>query len=169
MPGSQDHLLIDGYNVIHAWPSLQKLLNRSVDAARSQLIETVRVIRDTEGLRLTLVFDGRGTQPEVEHPGEDPGFTVLYAPADLSADGLIEQIVRRARTPARCLVVSRDNLVIESIRATGAFGYTPEDLEEWIARCEERRSRSLSRHRHQLQKDWQKESNPWNRLPGLGD
>ncbi|WOO40338.1 NYN domain-containing protein [Rubellicoccus peritrichatus] len=158
-----DHLLIDGYNVLHAWPELRRQMKRSVDGARDNLIETVRVIRSVDGLRITLVFDGKGDKPEVEYPGDDNGFAVLFAPAGISADALIEQIVRKAKKPERCQVISRDNLVIESIRAAGGYGYTPDDLADWVRRCEERQTRTIMNQSKSNNKLW-KDSNPWDGL-----
>ncbi len=163
MPGETDHLLIDGYNVIHAWPELRSLLGKSVDAARERLIETCRVVREVDGLRVTLVFDSNRDTPQVETPGEDQGYAVLYAPKGVSADGLIEQIVRRAKKPAQCIVISRDNLVLEAIRATGGFGYFPEELLDWVKRCEARLSVDLDKRRKATRKQW-KEDSPWDAL-----
>lgn len=163
MPGETDHLLIDGYNVIHAWPELRGLLGRSVDAARERLIETCRVIREVDGLRVTLVFDSSRDTAQVETPGEDQGYAVLYAPKGVSADGLIEQIVRRAKKPTRCVVISRDNLVLEAVRASGGFGYFPEELLDWVRRCEARLAADLDKRKKATKKQW-KEDSPWDAL-----
>lgn len=163
MSSTRDHLLIDGYNVIHAWPELRGLLHRSIDTARERLVEEARVIRDVDGLRVTLVFDSSRDTMEVETPGEDPHYAVLYAPKGISADGLIEQIVRRAQKPGQCVVISRDNLVLEAIRAAGAYGYHPEELIDWIQRCHERQSRDLEARRRSTRKQW-KEDSPWDAL-----
>jgi len=163
MASGGEHLLIDGYNVLHDWEELRQQMRRSIDGAREHLIERVRVIRAVEGHRITLVFDGQGEQPEVEQPGEDPGFAVLYAPKGVSADGLIEQIVRRARQPQACQVISRDNMVIESIRAAGGYGYSPQDLLDWIRHCEAHQLRRIEQRSQQNQAAWKKDS-PWDAL-----
>src|SRR5690554_4947143 len=95
-PG-QAHLLIDGYNVIHSWPDLKRLMKDSPDAACNQLFERVRVIHDQDGCRVSVVFDGNRNAIEVEHPTGQDALSRIYAPADLSADGVIEQIVSNAR------------------------------------------------------------------------
>lgn len=163
MPNPRDHLLIDGYNVIHAWPELEALLRRSVDAARERLVEACRVIREVDGLRVTLVFDSSRETVQVETPGEDQGYAVLFAPKGVSADGLIEQIVRRAKKPEHCVVISRDNLVLESIRAAGGFGYFPEELIDWVKRSQERLRRDLEVRKRASRKQW-KEDSPWDAL-----
>ena len=158
-----EHLLIDGYNVLHAWPDLRQQMKHSVDGARSALIEAVRVIRSVEGIRITLVFDGKGDKPEVEYPGDDRGFAVLFAPEGLSADALIEQLVRKSKNPGDCQVISHDNLVIESIRAAGSYGYTPDHLEDWVKRCHLRQSRTIRRQAEENRREWKQEG-PWKAL-----
>lgn len=163
MPASDEHLLIDGYNVLHAWPEYTRQMHRNIDGARDRLIERVRVIRAVEGLRITLVFDGKGDKPEIEQPGEDAGFAVVFAPKGVSADGLIEQLVRRAKKPEHCQVISRDNLILESIRAAGGFGYYPVDLIDWVERCEARQTREFQKRSRKNRKEWKSDS-PWDVL-----
>jgi len=40
----EKHLLVDGANILHAWPDLQALGARDKDAARAQLSQTLRAI-----------------------------------------------------------------------------------------------------------------------------
>jgi len=95
------HLLVDAYNVIHAWPDLRAaLLHHGPDAARAQLAEAVRPIHDSAGWRVSLVFDGRGPDLLIERPGPDLTFSYVYGPAGLTADAIIEQIVLNSTLPS---------------------------------------------------------------------
>jgi len=162
----RNHLLIDGYNVIHQWPDFARRLNRDAAGTCDQFVETVRVIHDIDHWSVTVVFDGRGKTVDIQHPGEVATFAVLYAPSDLSADGLIEQIVRNAAAPSRFTVVSRDNLIAESIRASGGFALRPDDLWEWVNRCEQRSRQTIRQHQRSVRREW-KESSPWDALDDL--
>lgn len=137
MPESR-YLLIDAYNVICATASLRKLMTGQLDAARDQLAELVRPIHDAEGVRVALILDSRNERLEVEHPYEVKTFEFLYAPASLTADGVIERIVSRARDAGRVSVVSNDNMVREAIRASGAMALRPEELFRWAEACADR-------------------------------
>jgi predicted RNA-binding protein with PIN domain len=137
MPGSR-YLLIDAYNVICATESLRKLMSGQLDAARDRLAEIVRPIHDAEGVRVALILDSRNESLEVEHPYEVKTFEFLYAPASLTADGVIERIVNRARDAGTVNVVSNDNMVREATRANGAMALRPEELFSWAEACEER-------------------------------
>lgn len=86
-----DYLLIDGYNVIHAWPELAELANVNFDAAREKLIE---ILKDHGGFtaeRIEVVFDawkvtgGSGSQID------DEGVTVVFTRENETADRWIER------------------------------------------------------------------------------
>ena len=148
------HLLIDGYNLIHQWPKLRLALRHGSDAARNRLAEVVRVIHDFDGVRTTIVFDGRGQEVGIERPGGHLTFSFLFSPASMSADELIEQYINKASKPETVCVVTGDNMVRETAGALGAHTITPEDLENWVLSCERRQSEELTKRRRQTQKDW---------------
>ncbi|MEM0966058.1 MAG: NYN domain-containing protein [Verrucomicrobiota bacterium] len=132
------HLLIDGYNVIHSLPSLKKLLEESQEAACESLIRMARAIHDEEGIRVTVVFDGREKTVQIERPCQRVTFSVVYASSQLSADGVIEQLLARSRQPEQITVASRDNMIREASAARGAFFIDGSGFEDWVTRCEKR-------------------------------
>ncbi|PXA04658.1 hypothetical protein DDZ13_05660 [Coraliomargarita sinensis] len=132
------YLLVDAYNVIYATDSLRRLLQEGQDAACDRLAEIVRAIHDAEAVRVAMVLDSRNDKLEVEHPFGKKSFEYLYAPSDLTADGVIERIVRRAHDPGKVTVASNDNLVREATRSAGAIALRPQELMEWARGCEKR-------------------------------
>ncbi len=51
-------ILIDGYNLIHAWPKLKELIiNDNVTGARDRLIEILSNYRAVSGIEILVVFD----------------------------------------------------------------------------------------------------------------
>lgn len=141
------YLLIDSHNVICATQSLRDLLDSNQDAARDQLAERVRSIHDAEGVRVALVMDSKQKSLQVEHPYGKDTFEFLYAPDDLTADGVIERIVRRAPNPSCMTVVSNDNYVREATRSVGAIALRPDELFEWADSCERRLRVDVERRR----------------------
>src|SRR3954465_11256942 len=73
--GFEKHLLVDGSNVMHAWPELRQLLKRDRDAARAKLSQALALIHDHDEIRVTLVFDGRGPELAVERPSSHVTFS----------------------------------------------------------------------------------------------
>ncbi len=132
------HLLIDGYNMIHGIGHLSRILEESQQAACEGLVQMARTIHDEEGFRVTVVFDGREKRIQVENPCNRATFSVIYAPRQLSADGVIEQLLAKSREPDLVTVASRDNMIREAAAARGAFYIDSEGLEDWVSRCERR-------------------------------
>lgn len=162
--GLERHILVDGYNCLHAWPQGQVLLRRNRDAARQAFVDALKVLHEHEKIRLTVVFDGQGDQLTVERPGEEVTFSVLYTPAGLSADGLIEQLARKAN-PRRTevTVFSQDNLVVAGVRSAGGLSLPPDALWEWLERCERQQEAALQRRRARNARIW-KDDSPWDAL-----
>ena len=130
------YLLIDAYNVICATDSLREIMQGKLETARDRLAEIVRSIHDAEVVHVALVLDSRKDKLEVEHPYKVKTFEYLYAPAALTADGVIERMVARVKNPNDTSVVSNDRMVRESVRANGAIALRPEELFEWARGCE---------------------------------
>ena len=150
------HLLVDGYNVIHCLPDLKRHFREGVSAGCARLVAWVGVLHDVEGIRVTVVFDGRGDDIEIERPTEDLTYSVLYSPRGMSADDLIEQLVGASEKPDDFQVVTRDNLVRETVRALGAEPLSPEELRDWVARCEKRLAGDLRSRQRAVERDWRR-------------
>jgi predicted RNA-binding protein with PIN domain len=174
------HLLVDAFNVIHAWPELRATLaSHGPDAARAQLADLLRPIHDMEGWRVTLVFDGRGDAITVERPGREPTFSFVFGPSGLSADGVIEQLVANATLPPaedrrsrkkkaeapEIAVATRDNLLGEAARACGARQLTPELLRDWAGHAAVRQTCDVLARSRQAASAWKSGRSPWEKLP----
>lgn len=101
-------LLIDGYNIIGAWDSLQRLRDRGgLEAARQKLTDTLTDYSAVRGYSTRLVFDaqyrqGCGAQEVItEH------LSVCYTDFGQTADTYIEKICALARhDPSQRLIVA---------------------------------------------------------------
>ena len=154
---TDSHLLVDGYNVIHSWPELQVPSYKKGDGAtlaREHLVAAVRVIHDVEGLKTTVVFDGQGKRNSIENPTEELSFSIIYAAANVSADGVIEQLVARSMSPKGFIAVTRDRMISESLETLGATTITPEELKDWIERCTTRQAQRLAENRRSTVTKW---------------
>ncbi len=151
-----EHLLIDGYNLVHALPDVREALEIGIEAARQQLADTVRIIHDLEGIRTTLVFDGKGEDMEIERPSGQLTFSYLFSPATLTADAVIEQLVRSSSSPQTITVASGDNMVRESTAAAGALTIGPNGLADWLCSCQKRQAEQLKRRSEKVDREWRK-------------
>jgi predicted RNA-binding protein with PIN domain len=136
---SQRHLIVDGANVLHALPSLRAALKRNKSEARTQLTRMLMPIHDA-GNRVTVVFDGRGDQLVIERPTESMALSVVFSPASMTADDVIEQMVGNAEDAAQCSVATDDQAERQTVTALGAEALYSHELAAWIERAEIRTS-----------------------------
>jgi predicted RNA-binding protein with PIN domain len=175
------HLLVDAYNVIHAWPDLKAVLStHGPDAARTQLATALRPIHDLEGWRVTIVFDGSGDEIRVERPGRELTFSYVFGPRGLSADAVIEQLVvnatlppeedrrprRKNREKPEIVVATRDNLLSDATAACGARLMTPPLLRDWVETAAARQTREVLAKSRNAAAAWRSGHSPWDKLPG---
>ena len=148
------HLLIDGANILHAWPEIAAVLRRDGDAARAQLILRAAAIHDEEAMRVTVVFDGRGEDIAVEHPSKQASLSVVFTPTGVTADTVIERMVGRSADPANCVVATDDRAERETVIAAGATAISASELIAWIERVESRRAAALKALRRSNDTRW---------------
>ena len=148
------HLLVDGSNILHAWPELSALFKRDRDAARSQLVQQLAAIHDIEAVQLTIVFDGRGEKLVVEHPSQQSSLAVIYTSTSQTADDVIEQMAAKVVGTIQCLVATDDYAERQTVRAAGAEVLSSGDLLAWLKRAETRMSSLVKRNRSTNEKTW---------------
>src|SRR6185312_9197605 len=86
-------LIVDGYNVIHAWPPLKHLLNTaSLEAARDKLVERLSVLSMVSGEEVTVVFDAHHSRAMSNSEEVVDGVRVIFTRKGHSADHSIERI-----------------------------------------------------------------------------
>jgi predicted RNA-binding protein with PIN domain len=141
------HLLVDGSNVLHAWPELRGLLPADRDAARSRLSGVLAALHDIEHIRLTIVFDGRGPELTVERPAGGAGFAHIHTPAGTTADEVIIQLVGKSKFPADCIVATDDRGEREAVEALGASVISTADLAGRAGRASQRQAAQVAHQR----------------------
>lgn len=139
----QKYLLVDGFNIIHAWPELKQQLKRNIHLAISELAARVRVIHDVEAVDVSIVYDGKGADIQFEWPCNQKSFTLIFSPAHLSADSLIERILLNAPSPERFTVATHDLAIIHRAHSLKAPAINASTLISWIAACRDRQERLL--------------------------
>ena len=145
---SLEYLLVDGHSVIFAWPELRTLHVRRMAAAREALVKLLTDYQDQSGVRVVLVFDGRGVRTSEEAASPD-GIQVFYASADRTADSVIERLVAKYAADYRITVATSDHLEQQTAISFGAAGcVSAEGLRDVLAAATrefERRARDYRR------------------------
>ena len=132
---TQVHLIVDGNNAIHAIEELHDTLSRDRQAAREALLKLLQPIHDSEGCRLTVVFDGREGIGSIQKRGNEERFCIVYSSSEQSADGVIERMLLAAKRPEVITVATNDNLIRNCAYEVGAGAVRAEDLPQWADRA----------------------------------
>lgn len=139
------HLLVDGSNVLQAWRDTRALARKDREAAKSQVLRRIGRWHDLEKLRVTVVFDGRGSELTIEAVGGAETFACVHTPAGMTADAVIERLVCRAEDAGRCLVVTADRAERATVEAAGAAVCDPDELAARLEAIEARYVRVVKR------------------------
>jgi len=107
------YYVIDGYNLMHKIAELEGL---SLQQARENLLEIVKVNNLCGKNKVTVVFDGR---EDVVAPPHQTNFIVLFSEGE-TADSLIIRLVSKMNNPKSIRVVTDDKAIIRSIRNLNA-------------------------------------------------
>lgn len=86
-----EHLIVDGYNILHAWSRGQASGRGAMDVARQTLLRELETAAAQRGLHCTVVFDGQPIE-DVTH-ASSTHLTVLFSGSRASADAVIERLV----------------------------------------------------------------------------
>ena len=114
-------VLIDGYNVAKlAWPKLDLAGQRIV------LLDAVENLARRYGSDVTVMFDGA----DVVGANADQRrvIRVVYSPADITADDVIRDEVRRLPATRPVVVVTNDQEIVRDVRAMGANTMSSDQL-----------------------------------------
>jgi predicted RNA-binding protein with PIN domain len=113
------HIVIDGYNVIHASRDTDfDLTHLELEDARYALLGFLATHRRPAREKITVVFDGSsGIRPRIS---ETRGIEVVFSEAGVTADEVICNMVAGAPNPRGILVVSDDREIRTNVLAFGA-------------------------------------------------
>lgn len=101
-----EKILIDGYNLLYKDGALKNQAERSLEAARDELVAMVAAYRTGE-MEIVIVFDGRGGEGRGS-AGIAPGIQVRFSRHPQSADQLILELLQAERRRSSLTVVTSD-------------------------------------------------------------
>ncbi|WP_141434098.1 NYN domain-containing protein [Bacillus sp. 03113] len=86
-------LIVDGYNMIGAWPELVELKKKDLSAARDRLIEKMAEYQGYSGYRVIIVFDAYHVQG-IEKKLKNYQVEVIFTRENETADERIEKLAQ---------------------------------------------------------------------------
>ncbi len=113
-------VLVDGYNVIHAWSELDELRKESYESARGRLLDILCNYAGATGCEVIAVFDAYKVQGHSVSYMDYNNIHVVYTAEAQTADAYIERFTHDNSGRYDITVVTSDGLEQVIIRGAGA-------------------------------------------------
>lgn len=133
----KEYLLIDGYNIIHAWDDLKIAARESLEAARNLLIDRMVTYKIFKNCEIIIVFDAykvKGNTGEVENV---KNLTVVYTKEAQTADAYIEKCAKELSKNYRVTVATSDNLEQLIVFGSGAYRMSAKNFYDDVVKTEQ--------------------------------
>lgn len=128
-----EYLLVDGYNIIFAWPELKELAKVNLDAARTRLQDILCNYQGYKKCKVILVFDGYKVKGNPGEVLEYHNIYVIFTKEAETADQYIEKVTQQIGRRFQVAVATSDKLEQIIIMGKGAMRLSAADLLKEIA------------------------------------
>ena len=142
-----ERVIVDGYNVIHAWVPLKRLLEVSLEAARDKLVERLAVYAMVSGAEVTVVFDAHHSAARRNSEELVEGVKVVFTRKGHSADHVIERIAYAASGTGDVITVATsDRTQRDLVRGMGGAVIDARELERRVVDAEHEMGRRVDKY-----------------------
>ncbi|MCR8660737.1 NYN domain-containing protein [Paenibacillus endoradicis] len=109
-----DVLLVDGYNMIGAWPELARLKDIGLEEARDKLLHMLADYQGFTGLHVYVIFDAH-QMPGIGATYNQHRLTVVYTKEKETADECIERICSEWKSRRRNVYVATSDMMEQHV------------------------------------------------------
>lgn len=134
----EEYLLVDGYNIIHAWPELKELTDENMDGARMKLLETLSNYQGIRKCQVIAVFDAYRVQGHYEELIDYHNIHMVFTREAQTADQYIEKFAHDNQKKYDITVATSDGLEQLIIRGAGCSLLSARELKVEIEGANER-------------------------------
>lgn len=131
------YLLVDGYNIIFAWPELNEIAKDNMDAARGKLLDELCKYQSVRKCQVIVVFDAYRVQRHQEEMLDYHNIHVVFTREAQTADHFIEKFAHDNQKKYDITVATSDGLQQIIIRGAGCAVWSARDLHEEVIRTNE--------------------------------
>lgn len=110
----EQYLIVDGYNIIGAWPELSKLKDTDLEGARDKLIHMLAEYQSFSGMKVYLVFDAYMV-PGLGKSYVHSKLVVLYTKEKETADERIERLVTNLMGRRKEIFVATSDMIEQHV------------------------------------------------------
>lgn len=124
----KEYLIVDGYNIIGAWPELAKLKDVDLEEARDKLIDVLADYQAYSGMKVYLIFDAHQV-PGLGGKYVASRLEIIYTREKETADELIERLSLSLIGRRRHVYVATSDMAEQSvIFGQGAYRLSAREL-----------------------------------------
>lgn len=138
MENKDEYLLVDGYNIIFAWPELKALSEVGLDSARAKLLDILSNYQSIRRCEIIVVFDAYRVEGRREEVIKYQNISVVFTSESQTADLYIEKFAHQNQSKYRVIVATSDGLQQMIIRGAGAGLLSARELKEAVDAAEEK-------------------------------
>ena len=132
----EKYMLVDGYNVIHAFKELSALAADNLDGARGRLLDILCNYQAMTGVNLIAVFDAYRVRGGQERVYDHNNIHVVFTKEAETADAYIEKFAHDNNKKYDITVVTSDGLEQVIITGEGCHLTSSHEFEEEIGRLD---------------------------------
>jgi len=134
----EDYLLVDGYNIIYAWPELKELADENMESARMKLMDILSNYQGVRKCKIILVFDAYRVQGHGEGIMDYHNIHLVYTREAQTADQYIERFAHDNNKKYNISVATSDGLQQIIVRGQGCLLLSARELKAEIEETNER-------------------------------
>lgn len=127
-----EYLIVDGYNIMHAWESLKNTISRDLEHARILLVDTLANYRAVKGVNVIVVFDAHLVKGGTGSRDCVSGVSIIYTSEGETADSVIERISGEFGESDRITVATSDWNQQRLVFGRGAVRMSARELENEV-------------------------------------
>lgn len=135
-PGKK-YLIVDGYNIVHAWEELKELLPDNIEGARMRLMDMLCDYQAMTKCELILVFDAYNVKGNTGELSDYHNIHIVYTKEAETADSYIEKLTHEIAKDCQVIVATSDGLVQLITRGQNCHVMSAADLREEMKRVKE--------------------------------
>jgi len=128
----EKYMLVDGYNVIHAWEDLKQLMAVSLDGAAQKLNDILCNYQAIKGIKLMVVYDAYKVKGRKSDEKLYNNITVVYTGEAQTADQYIERYAHENSSKYDITVVTSDGLEQIIVSGKGATIVSSREFEQTV-------------------------------------
>lgn len=134
----EEYLLVDGYNIIFAWPELKALAADNMDGAKIKLLDIMCNFQWVKKYHVIVVFDAYRVEGHREEVTDYYNIHLVYTREAQTADQYIEKFAHDNKKNYNITVATSDGLQQLIVRGEGCSLLSARELKAEVDRANER-------------------------------